>query len=130
MARVVDELVGRGVIHDARDLYAARGAGLAQRAGQLGAKAAAHLLEHDLLALVRLAVGGVVVWALARFSEVTSIRTRSAVRPEAARSIAPKKLITARADRGLEDLLTLSGDGRQVLVEEAVLGKIGESARR
>ena len=62
MAGVVDELAGRLVLRDARDLDAAglRAAAAigADRPGELGAEAARlHLGEHDLLAAIRLAVG-------------------------------------------------------------------------
>ncbi len=67
-----------------------------------------------------------VVWALARFSAVTSIRRRSAVRPDAEISRPPKRLIRrARAHRGLQDPDAGVGDLDGGLLLERVLGELG-----
>src|SRR3954468_10850092 len=65
-----------------------------------------------------------VVWALARFSAVTSMRRRSALRPLPEMSIASKRPMScclADAHRGLDDLDAGLGDAHERLVLEPVL---------
>src|SRR3954449_6173980 len=66
-----------------------------------------------------------VVWALARFSAVTSMRRRSALRPLPEMSIASKRPMWSPsltdADRGLDDLDARLGDAHERLVLEPVL---------
>src|SRR3954453_15844460 len=67
-----------------------------------------------------------VVWALARFSAVTSMRRRSALRPLPEMSIASKRPMSSPAaladpHRGLDDLDARLCDAHERLVLEAVL---------
>src|SRR3954467_627318 len=67
-----------------------------------------------------------VVCALARFSAVTSIRSRSAVRPVADTSSASNMPISAtHAHRGLQDPDARVRDLHRGLVLERVLGELG-----